>query len=142
MGEISISVGNIGRFDYETKLADDRNPKTEYVSMFDFRNAGKTLFGDTPWWQTIHFSSPESIDELIEALTYARMRTRNSLYIPSDKHEGIVGATARANNECKATKTDEGWKCEFCGEITSAKYERPKVCCGCGAFFDRYEDSE
>ena len=142
MGEISISVDRIGRFSYSTNYTDCDDPKSDYVSMFEFRNAGKTIFGDTPWWQTIRFSSPDGIEDLIEALTYARMRTRDDMHIPSDRHECVVTAVARANNECKAFEADDGWECEYCGCVTSSSQGKPTVCANCGSYFDGYIERE
>lgn len=139
---MGIGVNRIGRFEWYTKRADEDDPNSEYVSKLSFRNGGKTIFGETPWWQSIEFDKPTSIDDLIEALTYARMRARHWLTVPRDKKEDMVTATFRAGNECKAIRGDDGWKCDCCGEVMQTKYDRPVVCCGCGAFFDEYVDED
>lgn len=139
---MEISINNIGRFEWYTKRADRDDPNSEYVSKLSFRNGGETVFGDTPWWQSIEFDRPTSIDDLIEALTYARMRARHWRTIPSDKGEDMVTATFRAGNECKAVMVGNGWKCDCCGEVMQTEYDRPVACCGCGSFFDAYEGED
>jgi hypothetical protein len=107
-----------------------------------FRNAGKTIFGDTPWWQEIKFDSPESIDDLIDALTYARMMARHPGTYPDSDYENVVTATFRANNEFAAKKVDGGWECTSCHEVVTTKYDPPKICPSCGVFFDEYKEQE
>lgn len=68
----SIYVERIGKFDYSTSREKKDDYKTEYVSRITFRNAGKTIFGDTPYCQEIEFSNPQSIDELIAVLVAAK----------------------------------------------------------------------
>lgn len=138
MGEISISVERIGRCEY---CVAQKNGK-DYVAMVNYRNTGKNIAGKEPWYQTIKFMEPDSIDELIELLTYLRMRVRYDLYLPTDKHEGVLSAVHRAGNEFTARKVNDGWECEACGEVTSTKYKKPKVCPNCGAYFDKYLEDE
>lgn len=139
---MGIGVNRIGRFEWYTKRVDEDDPNSEYVSKLSFRNGGKTIFGETSWWQSIEFDKPASIDDLIEALTYARMRARHWSTVPTDKEENMVTAVFRSGNEFKAVKVDDGWKCDCCGEVMQTKYDKPVVCCGCGALFDEYEGED
>lgn len=135
----SVYVGNIGALDYSVKRTDENDHKTEYVAEVEFRNAGKTLFGETPRWQAIEFGKPESLDELIMALSYIKAMHTDPFKFDN---EGIAHAIRRCDNECKAIRDEDGWKCEWCGEITMGKYAddgKPKRCSECGAFFDEYE---
>ena len=136
----SVYIRNIGALDYSVKRTDENDYKTEFVAKVSFRNAGKTLFGDTPWWQEIEFGKPESLDELIMALTYIKAMHTDQFKFD---HEGLAHAIRRCDNECKAKRDEDGWKCEWCGEVTKGKYAddgKPKRCSECGAFFDEYEE--
>lgn len=136
----SVYVGNIGALDYSVDRTDENDYKTEFVAKVSFRNAGKTLFGKTPWWQEIEFGNPESLDELIMALSYIKAMHTDQFKFDN---EGIAHAIRRCDNECKAKRDEDGWKCEWCGEVTNGKYAddgKPKRCSECGAFFDEYEE--
>ena len=138
----SVYISHIGALDYSVKRTDENDIKTGYIATVSFRNAGKTLFGQTPWWQEIEFGNPESIDELIMALMHIRAMHTDPFHLD---HEGVAHAIRRCNNECKAIRDEDGWKCEWCGEVTKGKYAddgKPKRCSECGAFFDKYEEAE
>lgn len=137
----SISVERIGKFDYLTDRENKDDYKTEYVSRITFRNAGKTIFGGTPYYQEIEFSNPQSIDELIAILVYAK----TDLMADKDWSCKAKEAIERCNNEFKSEETENGIQCGCCGEVTSVKYgeihdgeydQKPKRCASCGAFIE------
>lgn len=137
----SINVGRIGKFDYQVSRKDEDDYTTEYISGITFRNAGKTLFGNTPYFQQIRFSSPESIDDLITVLMAAKTKFKGY-----ERNEmTLFDAVERCNNEFKSEETEEGIQCGCCGEVTSVKYGemhdgeydyKPKRCASCGAFLE------
>lgn len=130
--ELSPYIDHIGYLSYSTKLKNDNDYKSRYVSDVCWRNANGR------WYYGIQFASPESIDELIATLTYIRTVYKNQY---DDMYEGIIRSIHRCENECKAENVEDGWKCEWCGEVTTSKYGdngRPKRCSECGAFFNKY----
>lgn len=137
----SICVNRIGKFNYSTDRTDKEDYKTEFVSRIEFRNSGKTIFGDIPYYQEIEFSSPQSIDDLIAILVAAK----TDLAADKDWSCKLKEAVQRCNNEIEPEITEEGVKCGLCGEVTSVKYgdrkdgeydHKPKRCASCGAFLE------
>lgn len=137
----SIYVNGIGKFNYSTDRTDKEDYKTEFVSRIEFRNSGKTIFGDVPYYQEIEFSSPQSIDELIAILVYAK----TDLMADKDWSCKVKEAIERCNNEFKSEETENGILCGCCGEVTSVKYgdmrdgeydRKPKRCASCGSFLE------
>jgi len=137
-----IIVGHIGGMSYESGDVCDTNDARprEYVSKIYFRNAGRSVFGDLPYWQEIVFDSPQSIDEMISMLVHAKTMCGydedGSGNEPWD--ECIQRSLLRCNNETTATKTKDGWECKQCREVTTSKRDKPHRCSGCGAYFVRY----
>ena len=105
----SVYISNIGALNCSVKRTGENDYKTEFIAKVEFRNAGKTLFGDTPWWQEIEFGKPESLDELIMALLYVKAMHTDQFKFDN---EGIAHAIRRCDNECNAKRNEDGWKCE------------------------------
>lgn len=138
-----VLVGHIGAMKYDAKDYCDTNDARprKCVGSVCFRNAGRTIFGDEPYWQEIAFDSKESIDEMIAMLVYAKTMCGYDNDGSGNKEwdECVQRSMLRCNNETTATKTEEGWECEWCKEVTTSKYEeRPCRCSGCGAYFVKY----
>lgn len=141
----TISVERIGELDFTTKLKEENGRKTEYVSRVEFRNAGRNLFGGMTYWQEIEFGDEGSIDDLIAALVYVRTMRGYCDDGSGTSHwdECVQRSMLRCKNECEAERTDEGWKCEWCGEVTTSKYEdKPHRCSKCGAYFTKHNEDE
>lgn len=141
----SIRVDRIGGLDFTTKLKEENGKIFEYVGRIEFRNAGRTVFGDTPYWQEIEFGDEGSIDDLIAALVYVKAMCNYCDDGSGNRRwdECVQRSMLRCKNECSAEETEEGWKCEWCGEVTTSKYEeRPHRCAKCGAYFTEYKAIE
>lgn len=135
-----IIVGHIGGMSYESGYVCDTNDArpSEYVSKIYFRNAGRSVFGDLPYWQEISFDSPKSIDEMIAVLVHAKTMCGYGEDGSGNERwdECVQRSLLRCNNEVRAKRTADGWECERCHEVTVSKHEeRPHRCSGCGAYF-------
>ena len=122
---------------YFERVDEDDSSKGYYVSDIVYQNDGGS------WFRGIHFKSPESIDELIFALVYAKEACKHQeLYSDDDTYTAV----RNGDNCCKAVLRDGAYTCEWCGTPhpldSWAQYGqgKPRFCMNCGAFFDEYDE--
>lgn len=110
-----------------------------YVSAIVYQNDGGS------WYREISFTDPDSIDELIFALVYAKEAAKHRKLCNEDDTYTTV---RNGDNSCKATRKDGAYTCEWCGTPhpldSWEQYEqgKPRFCMNCGAFFGEYEEGE
>lgn len=120
---------------YFKRVDEDDCSKGYYVSEIVYQNDGGW------WYRGISFTSPESIDELIFALVYAKEAAKRQMSFNDDD---TYTAVRNSDNSCKAILKDGTYVCEWCGtphpldSWEQYGQGKPKFCMNCGAFFNEY----
>lgn len=130
-----ITVGReLSRYTPYFSLVDtDYLSEGYYVSSITYRNEGEERV------QSIHFTSPEGIDNLIYALVHAKAAARHQG--DRGRYDDTYNIVRSDKDSCEATLKDGSYFCEKCGTPNPViGIKKPRFCVKCGTFFESYDE--